>query len=174
MLAVGEYEAKPRRVLVHDPAGTRAFERLSKVPLLERERHFLFRAMPDWDGFAQEHAALVRVLRAAGVAVVYLRDVVSPEHLARLDENPNHAYTRDSAITLPWLPGRFIGATMRKPVRRHEPRVMVSALSALGQSEILAMDTGLFLEGGDVIPIRPGGKALIACGLWPPHRTSQP
>jgi N-dimethylarginine dimethylaminohydrolase len=100
----------------------------------------------------------VSVLRRAGVDVVYLHDVASPEYLARLNENPNHVYTRDSAITLPWLPGRFIRGAMRKAVRRHEPGVMASALSALGQSEILALDTGLFLEGGDVIPIVRGGS----------------
>jgi hypothetical protein len=47
MLPIGEYEAKPRRVLVHDPAAMAAFERLSQVPPLQLERRFLFRAVPN-------------------------------------------------------------------------------------------------------------------------------
>ncbi len=99
-VAVAEHEAGPRRVIVHDPTMTRAFERLSDVPASELERRFLFRAVPDPEAFAQEHEAFVRALRGAGVEVVYLHDVSSPEHLARLDANPNHVYTRDSAITV--------------------------------------------------------------------------
>jgi N-dimethylarginine dimethylaminohydrolase len=167
VLSIGEYEAAPRRVLVHDPAATHSFERLSGVPSSELERRFLFRAIPDRERFAREHAALVSVLQSVGVEVVYLHDVARREHLARLDQNPNHVYTRDSAITLPWLPGCFIRGAMRKPVRRHEPDVMASALSRLGQSEVLAMAPELFLEGGDVIPIAREGKRSLLVGFGP-------
>jgi N-dimethylarginine dimethylaminohydrolase len=167
VLSIGEYEAVPRCVLVHDPAATHSFGRLSGVPSSELERRFLFRAIPDRERFAREHAALVRVLQDAGVEVVYFHDVARREHLARLDDNPNHVYTRDSAITLPWLPGRFIRGAMRKPVRRHEPDVLASALNALGQSEVLAMAAGLFLEGGDVIPFAREGKRSLLVGFGP-------
>jgi len=167
LVPVAEYEARPRRVLVHDPAMTRAFERLAEVPASELERRYLFRAVPDREGFAREHAAFVRALRSAGVEVVYLHEVASPEHRARLDANPNHVYTRDSAITLPWLPGRFIRGAMRKPIRRDEPDVMASALSTLGQSESLAMNPDLFLEGGDVIPFARDGKRTLLVGFGP-------
>ena len=166
-MSISEYEARPCCVLVHDPAMTRAFERLSEVPASELERRFLFRVVPDCEGFGQEHAALVSALRGAGVEVVYLHDVVSPEHRARLDANPNHVYTRDSAITLPWLPGRFIRGAMRKPVRRNEPDVMASALSTLGQSETLVMNPKLFLEGGDVIPFARDRKRTLLVGFGP-------
>jgi N-dimethylarginine dimethylaminohydrolase len=166
-MSIGEYEARPRRVLVHDPAAARAFERLSEVPSSELERRFLFRAVPDSDGFAREHAALVHALRGAGVEVVYLGDVVAPEHRSHLGENPNHVYTRDSAITLPWLPGSFIRGAMRKPVRRNEPEVMASVLSTLGQSEILAVPPGLSLEGGDVIPYAREGRRTLLVGFGP-------
>ena len=166
-VAVAEHEARPSRVLVHNPAKTRAFERLSEVPASELERRFLFRAVPDREAFTQEHDALVRALRGAGVEVVYLHDVATPEHLARLDANPNHVYTRDSAITLPWLPGRFIRGAMRKPVRRAEPDVMTSALSTLGQFETLAMNPELVLEGGDVIPFAREGKRTLLVGVGP-------
>jgi N-dimethylarginine dimethylaminohydrolase len=171
-MSTAEYEARPRRVLVHDPAATRAFERLSEVPSSELERRFLFCAVPDREGFARQHADLVSRLRGAGIEVVYLRDVARPEHLALLDENPNHVYTRDSAVTLPWLPGRFIRGAMRKPVRRNEPEVMASALGTLGQTEILAMDAGLVLEGGDVIPFTREGRRTLLVGFGP--RTIRP
>jgi N-dimethylarginine dimethylaminohydrolase len=171
-MSIGEYEATPRRVLVHDPSATRAFERLSEVPSAELERRFLFRAVPDREDFARQHADLVSRLRGAGIEVVYLRDVARPEHLARLDENPNHVYTRDSAVTLPWLPGRFIRGAMRKPVRRNEPEVMASALSALGQSELLSIDADLVLEGGDVIPFAREGRRTLLVGFGP--RTIRP
>jgi N-dimethylarginine dimethylaminohydrolase len=171
-MSIGEYEARPRRVLVHDPGATLAFERLSEVPSSELERRFLFRAVPDREGFSRQHASLVRALRGAGIEVVYLDQVARPEHLARLDENPNHVYTRDSAITLPWLPGRFIRGAMRKPVRRNEPDVMACALSTLGQSEILSMDADLVLEGGDVIPFARDGRRTLLVGCGP--RTIRP
>jgi N-dimethylarginine dimethylaminohydrolase len=167
VLSIAEYEAAPSRVLVHNPAATHSFERLSGVPSSELERRFLFRAIPDRERFAREHAALVSVLQDAGVEVVYLHDVARREHLARLDENPNHVYTRDSAITLPWLPGRFIRGAMRKPIRRDEPDVMASALSTLGQSEVPVIGPGLFLEGGDVIPIAREGKRSLLVGFGP-------
>lgn len=166
MLLIGEYEASPRRVLVHDPAATSVFDRLSRIPPSELERRFLFRAVPDRARFADEHAALVSALREAGVEVVYLRDAADPAHLERLAENPNHVYTRDSAITLPWLPGRFFRGVMRKPVRRGEPEVMASALSALGQSE-LAIAAKLFVEGGDVIPFARQGRRSLLVGFGP-------
>jgi len=171
-MSIGESEARPRRVLVHDPAATRAFERLTEVPSSQLERRFLFRAVPDREGFAREHADLVRTLRGAGIEVVYLDQVARPEHLARLDENPNHVYTRDSAITLPWLPGHFIRGAMRKPVRRKEPDVMASALGTLGLTEILAMDGDHFLEGGDVIPLAREGRRTLLVGFGP--RTIRP
>jgi N-dimethylarginine dimethylaminohydrolase len=154
-------------VLVHDPAATHAFERLLEVPSSELESHFLFRAVPDREAFARAHAALVSVLRGAGVEVIYLRDVASPRDLDRLDENPNHVYTRDSACTLPWLPGRFIRGAMRKPVRRNEPEVMASVLGSLGQSELLAMAPGLFLEVAMSSRLPAKGDAPCLWGLAP-------
>jgi arginine deiminase len=81
MLSIGEYGATPRCVLVHDPAATHSFGRLLGVPSSELERRFLFRAIPDRERFARDHAALVRVLQDAGVEAVYLRTRGSAETL---------------------------------------------------------------------------------------------
>ena len=163
---ISEYEASPVRVLVHDPAETRALERLLEIPADELAERSLFRAHPDPEGFAREHAALVASLGSAEVEVVRLPDIVDEHGRQALDENPNHVYTRDAAITLPWLPGQFVRGAMRQPVRRDEPDVLASALRALGLEEILAPHA-CFLEGGDVIPLAQGGRRALIVGFGP-------
>jgi N-dimethylarginine dimethylaminohydrolase len=167
---LGEYEAGPVRFLVHDPAEMRALERLLEISARELTRRSLFRAHPDPERFAREHAALVGLLESTGVDAVRLADVVDEGGRRALAENPNHVYTRDAAITLPWLPGRFLRAAMRHPVRRREPEVLASALGTLGLEEILIPQEG-FLEGGDVIPLAHGGRRTLLVGFGP--RTSR-
>ncbi|HKG09423.1 MAG TPA: hypothetical protein VKB07_02545, partial [Gaiellaceae bacterium] len=87
------------RVLVHDPAETRALEPLLDVPAEELEERSLFRAHPDPERFASEHAVLVASLESAGVEVVRLPDIVDEHGRRALEQNPNHVYTRDAAIT---------------------------------------------------------------------------
>jgi N-dimethylarginine dimethylaminohydrolase len=164
---VSEYDAWPVRVLVHDPGETRALDRLLEIPADDLEERSLFRAHPDPDGFAREHAALVASLEDAGVETVRLSDVVVDDRGRRaLEENPNHVYTRDGAITLPWLPGRFMRGAMRRAVRRGEPDVLASALKGLGLEEILAPHEG-FLEGGDVIPLAHESRRALLFGFGP-------
>jgi N-dimethylarginine dimethylaminohydrolase len=164
---VSEFEAAPVRVLVHDPAQTRAFERLADVPEKELEERYLFRAHPDREAFSREHAALVAALREDGVDIVELRDVLDENGRQRLDEDPNFVYTRDPVITLPWLRGSFIRGAMRKPVRRAEPDVLATAVRALGLRELFAMASGSFLEGGDVIPLARDGRRILLVGFGP-------
>jgi N-dimethylarginine dimethylaminohydrolase len=163
---VSEYDASPVRVLVHDPAETRALERLLEIPADELEERSLFRAHPDAEGFGREHAALVASAESAGIEAVRLRDVVDEHGRRALEENPNHVYTRDAAITLPWLPGRFVRGAMRQPVRRGEPDVLASALRALGLEEILVPQE-CFLEGGDIIPLAHQGRRTLLVGFGP-------
>jgi N-dimethylarginine dimethylaminohydrolase len=163
---LSEYEAWPVRILVHDPAGTHALDRLLDLPEDELEERSLFRAHPDPERFAGEHAALVASLESAGVEVVRLADVVDEQGRRALEENPNHVYTRDAAITLPWLSGRFVRGAMRHPVRRREPDVLAGALGALGLEEILAPQE-CFLEGGDVVPLAHEGRRALIVGFGP-------
>jgi N-dimethylarginine dimethylaminohydrolase len=167
---LSEYEAAPVRILVHDPAQTHALERLLEIPADELTERSLFRAHPDPDQFAREHLALVGRIGSAGFEAVRLADVVDEGGRRALDENPNHVYTRDAAITLPWLPGRFLRASMRHPVRRGEPEVLASAFGTLGLEEIHMPQEG-FLEGGDVIPLAHDGRRALLVGFGP--RTSR-
>jgi N-dimethylarginine dimethylaminohydrolase len=163
---VSEYDAPPVRVLVHDPAETRALERLLEIPAGDLAERSLFRAHPDPDRFAREHAALVASFDSAEIEAVRLADVVDEHGRRALEENPNHVYTRDAAITFPWLPGRFMRGAMRQPVRRGEPDVLASALGALGLEELRAPHE-CFLEGGDVIPLAHGGRRALLVGYGP-------
>jgi N-dimethylarginine dimethylaminohydrolase len=165
--AVSEYDAWPVRVLVHDPAETRALERLLEIPPDELAERSLFRAHPVPEGFAGEHGALVAALEGAGVEAVRIADIVDEQGRRALEENPNHVYTRDAAITLPWLPGRFVRGAMRRSVRRGEPEVLASALAALGLEEIFAPPEQCFLEGGDVIPLAHEGRRALLVGFGP-------
>jgi N-dimethylarginine dimethylaminohydrolase len=167
---VSEHDATPVRVLVHDPAEWGALERLFEIPAAELAERSLFQAHPDPQQFATEHAALVACIEDAGVETVRLAGLLDEDGRRALEQNPNHVYTRDAAITLPWLPGRFLRGAMRHPLRRGEPDVVASALAALGLKEILAPQH-CFLEGGDVIPLaHEGGRALLV-GFGP--RTSR-
>ena len=165
-----EFAAAPVRVLVHDPAETPALSVLRGVPPEEMQRRFLFRAEPCAEAFSREHRALVAALEASGATVVRLLDVVADNHRARLGDNPNYVYTRDPAIVLPWLPGRFLRGRMRKPVRRGEPEVLANALESLGLTE-LPTNGSAWLEGGDVIPFSPHGRRTLLVGFGP--RTSR-
>jgi N-dimethylarginine dimethylaminohydrolase len=166
-----EHDASPVRVLVHDPAQTRAINGLLRIPADELEDRSLFRGHPDPEGFAREHAALVTSLEDADIEVVRLLDIVDEHGRRAVDQNPNHVYTRDAAITLPWLPGRFVPAAMRHPLRRGEPDVLASVLKALGLEPIDAPPPGCFLEGGDVIPFAHDGRRSLLVGFGP--RTSR-
>lgn len=104
-------------------------------------------------------------VRAAGVEVVRLADLVpASKELAR---NPNQVYTRDAALTLPWLPGLYVRGAMRVPLRRPEAAVLAAALRKLGLREALAPPSGAFLEGGDVIPLALDGRRTLLVGFGP-------
>jgi N-dimethylarginine dimethylaminohydrolase len=169
--ALSECSAAPVRVLVHDPARTGAFERLARTPAEQVQAKYLFRSLPEPGTFSRQHQALVALLRAAGIAVVQLGDILSGAARHALDAEPNYVYTRDAVITLPWLPGYFVRGAMRKPIRRAEPAIYARALRALGLLELFAVPEGRFLEGGDVIPFAIGDRRLLLVGFGP--RTSR-
>jgi N-dimethylarginine dimethylaminohydrolase len=165
---LSEFEATPIRIVVHDPSTTNAFDVLAGVPEERLTERTLFRAHPDRGAFAAEHAALVGALRAADVPVVTLSELIGDEEIwDEVRHNPNHVYTRDSAITIPWLPGWYIGAAMRAPIRRPEPPATAAALRALGLRELFSTPTDHFLEGGDVIPLAHNGLRALLVGFGP-------
>jgi N-dimethylarginine dimethylaminohydrolase len=166
--AASEFSAVPARILVHDPSRTGAFDLLREVPRDELKERTLYSDVPDEDAFAEQHAALVQAIEAAGVEVVGLREVVGGTAAWRgVERNPNHVYTRDSAITLPWLPGHYLRCAMRAPIRRPEPGVLAQALARLGLRELLAAPADHVLEGGDVIPLAREGRRTLLVGFGP-------
>ncbi|HVM16303.1 MAG TPA: arginine deiminase family protein [Gaiellaceae bacterium] len=165
---LSEFAATPARVVVHDPSPTGALDALAAVPADELKERTLFAAHPDAAAFAEQHAALVRAIEEAGVEVVRLDELVAGSDVWRhVAANPNQVYTRDSVITLPWLPGAYVAGAMRVPIRRSEVEVMSAALRNLGLRELFAMPPGRYLEGGDVIPLVRAGRRTLLVGYGP-------
>jgi N-dimethylarginine dimethylaminohydrolase len=165
---VGEAAARPARVVVHDPSATGALELLRGIPDEQLEDRTLFVSRPDAAAFAAQHAALVEAILDAGVEVVRLAGLVGESEVwNHVRTNPNQVYTRDSVITLPWLPGWYVAGAMRAPMRRPEVEVTAAALRALGLRELFAAPPGCFLEGGDVIPLVRDGRRALLVGFGP-------
>lgn len=166
--ALSEFAAKPARAVVHDPAEAGALDLLAEVPEEELRERSLFSSRPEPRAFSAEHAAFVTALRDAGIDVVHLRGLVhGTDIFTTVRRNPNQVYTRDSVITLPWLPGWYIGGAMRIPIRRPEVAVMAAALRALGLRELFTAPPDCFLEGGDVIPFVADGRRTLIVGFGP-------
>jgi N-dimethylarginine dimethylaminohydrolase len=166
--ALSEFSAPPGRIVVHDPARTDAFDVLAGVPEEELKERTLFSAHPEPERFAADHEALAATLEQAGVEVVRLSELLGATELWRhVHANPNQVYTRDSTVTLPWLPGWYVAGAMRVPIRRPEVAVMSAALRALGLQELFAAPPGCYLEGGDVIPLVHDGRRALLVGFGP-------
>jgi N-dimethylarginine dimethylaminohydrolase len=166
--ARSEAETTPACVIVHDPAAAGAFAPLAATPPGEVEERFLFQATPDPAVFSAHHRLFVDTVARHVGRVVPLEALVGDDPLWRLVEgNPNQVYTRDGAFTIPWAPGVYVRGALRAPVRRPEADVMALALEALGLREACRMPDGVFLEGGDVIPIAPGGQRTLVVGFGP-------
>lgn len=132
------------------------------------QERFQFRDRPDPARFSAQHRAFVTALEEAGVRVLRLADLLGGElpggdpALATLASNCNQVYTRDAAVTLPWLPGAYVAGRMEAPIRRPEREVMATALERLGLRRLADVPEGMVLEGGDVIPFsRDGSRCLL-------------
>jgi N-dimethylarginine dimethylaminohydrolase len=159
-----EFAVAPQIVLVHDPVdagGLDAIESHSHDGDLERE--LLFRERPDTEIYGRQHKAFVAEIRRHVPEVYYLADLIGGNGAyAASMRNPNLVFTRDSVITIPWVPYGYVGARMKPPLRRGETRATQAALEHLGLREIARVPDDLFLEGGDVVPfVREGLRALL-------------
>jgi N-dimethylarginine dimethylaminohydrolase len=163
---LGETARRPDAVVVHDPVPSGALSLLHAEPDADtvRER-YLFRARPDEQEFALQHAAFVAAIEQAGIVVHHLGDLVAgdPEVEPGLG-NPNQVYTRDALVTLPWLPGAYIAGRMHAPIRQTERVAMEAAMARLGLTAVADVPDGLVLEGGDVIPLIRGGRRSLLIG----------
>ena len=161
-----EFSVKPEAFLVHDPVADGAFEVMEGIAdpgLLEE--NLLFRSHPDVRLYAEQHRAFVELLRKQVKEVIYLRDLVGDhESFKAAKTNPNQVFTRDSLITIPWIPDGYIKARMAKPLRRPESDIMEAAVKRLGLREIVRLPEHLFLEGGDVVPFTRNGRRTLLVG----------
>lgn len=161
-----EFSVTPKAVLVHDPVATGAFATMEGIDDPARlVRDLLFRERPDALLYARQHHAFVELLRKHVQRVIYLSEVVGEhEFFEATRANPNQVFTRDSIITLPWLPDAYITPNMAKALRRPESRATELALQRLGLREIIRLPEHLFLEGGDVIPYSREGRRTLLVG----------
>ena len=172
---LSEHWVKPKMILVHDPTAFAAFD---DFLILEDEDQFLaaslFRQMPDVQELHWQHAKFVGLLKEH-VCVMYLSEIIGnpkvPAFERYLRHNPNHIFTHDAIITIPWIPDGFILGNMKKPIRRDETIVLSKVAEILGYKEILSIPQDLYLEGGDVIPFCFEGRKILLIGYGP--RTSE-
>jgi N-dimethylarginine dimethylaminohydrolase len=162
----GECDVRPSGVLVHDPVAAGAFQSFAGYEdgeLLEQE--LLFRGRPDVELYAQQHRAMVRLI-SEHVPVTYLSELVSEESSYEISSaNPNQVFTRDSLITIPWLPGGYMPARMKRTIRRAETATMEAAVAKLGLEPIVHLPEGSYLEGGDLIPFSRDGRRTLLVGF---------
>ena len=172
---LSEYCVKPELMIVHDPTHFGAFQAFSSVNddqnLLAE---FLFREQPHIEELHRQHLNLVAELKKR-VPSAYLSEILGRSNLPlykdHLTANPNHMFTHDALITVPWVPDGYILGRMKKAIRRTEPAVLDKVARILGLTEIIEIPPDLYIEGGDVMPICHDGKKMFLVGYGP--RTSK-
>ena len=163
--AVCEWATAPKAIIVHDPVQAGAFEALNGA---DRPEGFLFRERPDRATYSEQHAALVASLRRYVKTVHLLSELVGDQPVwARTGRCLNQVFTRDSLITLPWLPSAYVPARMRPEQRRPETHTLEAAVLRLGLRELVRLPPEMFLEGGDVIPFARDGRRSLLVGYGP-------
>jgi N-dimethylarginine dimethylaminohydrolase len=171
---LSEYNVKPGLVIVHDPTEFGAFQGFSACGRENLLGNFLFRDHPNVEKLRAQHENFVAELKTR-VRVAYLSEILgklnADLHKSHFAANPNHIFTHDALITVPWIPDGYILGRMRKELRKSEPAVMEKAAHLMGLREIIKIPPNLFLEGGDVIPISLDGKKIFLIGYGP--RTSK-
>jgi N-dimethylarginine dimethylaminohydrolase len=166
--APSEWATPPTAILVHDPVAAGAFAALDPASAPEE---FLFRDHPDPALYGAQHAALVAELRRH-VPRVHLLSTLAAGDPAweRTGRSINQIFTRDSLITLPWVPGGYIKSRMKPELRRAESDTMEVAVRKLGLTELLPVPETILLEGGDVVPFARDGRRSLLMG-WGPRST---
>jgi arginine deiminase len=133
---------KLRKVLMHRPGeGMRAVTAGNK-------NDYLFRDPVYWKAFQGEHDAFTDVLKAEGVEVVLLTDLLDERHSRIADALPNLVYTRDVAMV------NNLGANMLRmtyPARFVEPALMEKAFNRLGVPIAHRVTPPGMVEGGDFV-----------------------
>jgi N-dimethylarginine dimethylaminohydrolase len=105
----------------------------------DREKGWYFQSdvIPDWDEFRAQHDALVQLLRAEGVEVVFLDDVE--------EDGIKSVYTRDSSIA---IKGGALVTRLARSIRRGEEAHVSKTLSGLGMPILRTLHGTALMEGG--------------------------
>ncbi|UCI34053.1 dimethylarginine dimethylaminohydrolase family protein [Mesorhizobium sp. B4-1-4] len=157
-----EYNVPPRRILMHHPRHGSSLERLSRERLVELN----FLELPHTPELYTEYDAFAALL-GTHVETLYLDDVIGdhePFH-AEAANNPNLIFMRDSSVTLPWAPDKFIPTRPALPSRAREAVVVSAALQRLGMSPLTQFEHDEYLEGGDVLPVTFNDKRVLLVGF---------
>lgn len=169
---ISECAAKPQAFIVHDPfasGGLDVFALHSSDARLEEA--LLFRKKPDTEHYARQHKAFVSTIRQCGIDVFYLGDLAGHQpSYQKTALNPNQVFTRDSLITIPWIPDGYISSCMKPVLRRAEAATMSAAAKQMGLSEIMPIPEELYLEGGDFVPFSREGRRTVLLGYGPRTR----
>lgn len=161
-LDFSEYCVPPRRILLHHPRHGGSLETLSAERLVEVN----FLALPSLAPLYQQYDAFAAAL-GRHVEPLFLGDVLDghePYHL-ECTGNPNLTFMRDSSITLPWMPDRFIPTRPALMGRAREAEVVAAALLRLGMEPLTHFEHDEYIEGGDVLPVTFDGKRVLLVGF---------
>jgi len=133
---------KLRKVLMHRPGEG------MRVVTAGNKDDYLFRDPVYWKAFQEEHDAFTDALKAEGVEVILLTDLLDERHSRIADVLPNLVYTRDVAMV------NNLGANilrMTYPARFVEPTLMEKAFKELGIPIALRVTPPGLVEGGDFV-----------------------
>lgn len=165
-----EFSVTPKAVIIHDPTEFKVFAHLEHLSVKDIKENFLFREFPNVEQFSKAHQNFANSLNQE-IKTFYVSDIlkfkeekISVQFSNYLSTNPNLVYTRDAIMTLPWAPDGYIVGRMVKKIRQQEPQLMSCVAKLLGLKPILEIPEGLFLEGGDVIPICYQQKKYLVIG----------
>ena len=131
-----------RKVLMHRPGEG------MRVVTAGNKDDYLFRDPVYWKAFQEEHDAFTDALKAEGVEVTLLTDLLDERHSRIADVLPNLVYTRDVAMV------NNLGANilrMTYPARFVEPTLMEKAFKELGIPIALRVTPPGLVEGGDFV-----------------------
>lgn len=167
-----ELNTRPGAFLIHDPAQSKSLHTINA----HNAQAMLFRNQPNVAQAEVEYQNFLAELYTDGFELIELADIVSTNMQNAIRQNPNTMYTRDSSVTIPWLPGTMIISSMKEDVRKIESELITEAATRLGFNNILRVPSDLTLEGGDVFPlildskrtllIHTGKRTSEAAALW--------
>lgn len=172
---LSEHCVTPDLLIVHDPTEFDAFKKFASAHTCDDLlKKFLFRDHTNVEQFHEQHTQFVRTLRTH-VRTRYLSELLADTDLSinekLFHDNPNHVFTHDSILTIPWVPNKYVLGNMKMKLRQHEPSILAKVAEKLGLKELVKIPPHLYLEGGDIIPLCYDDKKVLLIGYGP--RTSR-